>query len=72
MGILSGCFHSDKPNTIVMENKVFLLPDTFIFYKDKITGLCFASIHSNSIQKFERTVCVPCDSLKNVQVHLIR
>jgi len=76
LGLLSGCSgNSDKPKTeikIQMKNRTVILPDTILFYKDRITGICFASIQDIENMSFERTVCVPCDSLKNVQVHIIR
>lgn len=43
------------------------------YFKDSKTGLCFAAINSTSYSGYYVTsiTCVPCDSLKNVELKTI-
>jgi len=51
-------------NEIVTTNKnQTIINEIIVYTKDNRTGLCFASIGS-----FSTITCVPCDSLKNVEV----
>jgi hypothetical protein len=61
--LLSSCQWTGKPNTHKLERNIE-------YFKDKRTGLCFASINSMTADGYTITsiTCVPCDSLKNVKV----
>jgi hypothetical protein len=42
-----------------------------VYFKDERTNLCFAGINSTNINSLSETTsisCVPCDSLKNVNI----
>lgn len=66
IAILSACQMSTQTN-------VKSVGRNLTYFKDARTGLCFASVNSNSTQggSYTSIACVPCDSLKNVEVKII-
>lgn len=47
------------------------IKENIAYFKDHRTGLCFAAINSTNTQSLSNSssiTCVPCDSLKNVEV----
>jgi hypothetical protein len=62
--LFTGCQLSEKPD-------VDDIKENLVYFKDERTNLCFAAVNSRSSKSLSETssiACVPCDSLKNVQV----
>lgn len=61
---LSGCQINEKP-------EVDSIKENLVYFKDDRTGLCFAAVNSTNTKSLSNSTsiaCVPCDSLKNVQI----
>ncbi len=44
-----------------------------VYAKDRVTGLCFAFVKYSDNEPDSRSMtCVPCDSLKNVYIYLMK
>ena len=58
------CQFNSKPNaSTILEN--------LVYFKDKNTGLCFVGVNSTNTKSLSNSssiACVPCDSLKTVNV----
>ena len=53
------------------EPKIKSIRENLVYFKDPNTGLCFAAINStntSSLSNSTSITCVPCDSLKRVDV----
>lgn len=47
------------------------IKENIVYFKDERSGLCFAAINSTNTQSLSNSssiTCVPCDSLKRVDV----
>lgn len=61
---LTGCQLNGKPDAESIK-------DNLIYFRDEKTGLCFAAVNSMSSKSLSNSssiACVPCDSLKRVEV----
>lgn len=61
---MTGCQLNGKPD-------VESIKDNLVYFKDEKTGLCFAAVNSMSSKSLSNSssiACVPCDSLKKVNV----
>jgi hypothetical protein len=61
---LSGCQVNEKP-------EVNSIKENLVYFKDDRTGLCFAAVNSTNTKSLSNSTsisCVPCDSLKNVEI----
>ncbi len=62
--IIQGCQINEKP-------EVDSIKENLVYFKDSKTGLCFAAVNSTNTKSMSNSTsitCVPCDSLKNVDV----
>ena len=62
--MMVSCQFNSKPDT----NEI---KDNLVYFKDPRTGLCFAAVNSTNTKSLSNSssiTCVPCDSLKNVEV----
>ena len=56
---------------LTWQTNVDSVKNDIVYFKDERTGLCFAAINSSSGSSGREVVsitCVPCDSLKNIQI----
>lgn len=62
--VLPSCQINEKPNTKEIQENI-------VYFKDPNTGLCFAAVNSTNTKSLSNSssiTCVPCDSLKTVEV----
>ncbi len=62
--LIQGCQINEKP-------EVEGIKENLVYFKDNKTGLCFAAVNSTNTKSMSNSTsitCVPCDSLKNVDV----
>lgn len=62
--LIQSCQINEKP-------EVDSIKESLVYFKDSKTGLCFAAVNSTNTKSMSNSTsitCVPCDSLKNVDV----
>lgn len=62
--VLPSCQFNVKPDTAEIQENI-------VYFKDPNTGLCFAAVNSTNTKSLSNNssiTCVPCDSLKRVEV----
>lgn len=62
--VLPSCQINEKPDTSEIQENI-------VYFKDPNTGLCFAAVNSTNTKSWSNSssiTCVPCDSLKKVEV----
>ena len=61
---LSGCQVNEKP-------EVDSIKENLVYFMDDRTGLCFAAVNSTNTKSWSNSTsiaCVPCDSLKRIEI----